>query len=345
MNFTKNKKEILAVIIIIIYSYFIYLQIDFKIINITIKSLDTNDKLQTNQIERHKVMLFAAIFSALTYENRRNAIRTIWLKYCKKHQIAVCKFIIDALDNEGQNIIKKTNISEENNLNKDLVVLETYAGHNFAYRFYKLMKWVYERYNFDFMLRIDDDQYLCFDRLVYELPYRKKEIPMIWGYLHCQEERVRIDDGFMIISRSLFDIFMERYDTLVCHKYADQAIGLWLVNIQKSTNVTFFQDTRIYHKEASYSDKIKNTKDICHKYLTLHGTYHKEMKMFHEKFEKDRNNSNKLYVITPITKECPLSTNTFNLTFFPRKWLGTTEPCRDKPLWSNEKVYLGRERN
>jgi len=339
----ENKKIIIVMTVIIIYSCVFCLQINFdEIFNKPIKSLDVNDTLQTNETKSDKLMLFTAIFSALTYENRRNAIRTTWLKDCKKHPKAVCKFIIDALDVEGQNITKRTKITKESNLNKDLIVLETYAGVNFGYRFYKLMKWVYERYDLDFLLRIDDDQYLCFDRLVYELPHRKKEIPIVWGFMHCVKSAVRIDEGFMIISRSLFDIFMEKYDTLVCHKLGDQAIALWLVEIQKSTNVTFFQDSRIYHEEASYSDEIKNTTNICNKYLSLHGTYHKEMKMFHEKFEEDYNKS---YVITPITKKCTLSTKTFNFSYFKGRWFGTTKPCRDKPLWNKDKVFLSRERN
>lgn len=296
---------------------------------------------------KSKLQLFTGIFSYITFLDRRNGIRASWLKDCQTYsQIAVCKFIIDGLDMNGKSISfeKQRQINEEDRHFKDIVVLESFAGHNFAYRFYKLMEWAYDRYDFDFFIRIDDDQFLCFDRLVYELPYRKKS-PLIWGYMHCKESRVWIDEGFMIISRPLFDMLMNRYDTLLCHKWGDQAMAIWLVELQKSANIKFFGDSRIFHQVAAYSNIIKSKQDICHDYLSLHGTYSKEMVLFYKKYEKERNNNKQMYTIPPVTNTCRWSTKTFNTSLFPGKWFAIPKLCKNKPIWSNDNLLVGRERN
>jgi len=290
---------------------------------------------------KRKVILFAGVFSYLTWTDRRNAIRATWLKDCKNNQQTVCKFVIDALDNEGKNIAidKRKAINDEDSINEDLIVLESFAGINFAYRLYKLMEWVYDRYDFDFFLRIDDDNYLCFDRLIYELPYRKEKY-IIWGVLKCQKDLVRIDEGFMIISRDLFDTMMDRYDTLMCHKHGGVAVAMWLVDIQKSVNVSYFQDDgRIPYSSAKASER-----NLCHKYLDLHRTYPNDMRVFHQRVEEERKEKKLSYFISPLKNDCQFSTKTFKSNNIVGKAFATPMLCIEKPLWNDIKVWLGSEK-
>jgi len=297
--------------------------------------------------EKIKLKFFAGIFSYLTFRDRRDAMRATWLQYCKKDPETVCSFLLDGLDNEGDEIAaeKMIKVEEESNLNKDMVVLETFTGFNFAYRLYKGMEYAYDKYDFDFFVRIDDDQYLCFDRLVYELPYRKKETNMIWGYMHCKENATRVDEGIMIFGRDLFDLLMERFNTLLCHKIGGQAVGLWMMELQKTKEITFFQDTRIYYELASYNENIMSKTEICHEYLSLHGAYPNEMATLHGKYENEKNTNKKPYEVIPVSKQCIYSTKVFDLHQFHHKWFAEPVPCSEKPIWNDIKVYPGREKN
>lgn len=203
-----SKTFIIGLLILASYLFFAYKSISSGTLQNTYKAFYLQENIH---VKKTKVDLFTAIFSYFTFNDRRTAIRTTWMDYCQKSSHSICKFVIDALDNEGKNISKKKihKIEAEADLYKDLIILETFSGTNFAYRLYMLLKWVYDRYNFDFFLRIDDDQYLCFDRLLYELPYRKEQL-LIWGHMHCIEGKNKThkhckEDKYVLSMFYMFD--------------------------------------------------------------------------------------------------------------------------------------------
>ena len=145
---------------------------------------DIKDKFQ-----KRNTFLFVGIFSFFLYTNRRDAIRKTWLKDCYIEERSICRFLLDGLDQYGNSIneVVKSNITNESHVNMgDIVLLDTFTGFNFGYRMYYSFIWVMENFDFSFFLRIDDDQYLCLDRLLYELPFRKEK-NLYWGYQHCNK--------------------------------------------------------------------------------------------------------------------------------------------------------------
>ena len=119
----------------------------------------------------------------------------------------------------------------------------------FTERLLQTMEWSYGRYQFDFFLRIDDDHFLCLDRLLYELNFRPKKA-LYWGFVHCRPKIVRVDEAWLILTRDLIEeVLDKRNTTLLCSPYGDQAVALWMG--ESSKNVTYFMDNqRIIHKSA-----------------------------------------------------------------------------------------------
>ena len=76
-------------------------------------------------------------------------------------------------------------LEQEQFLHQDLILAESPGGINFATRYLWIIKWVNRNYKFDFLLRVDDDYFICMDRLFLELPYRKMVTKLYWGHIHC----------------------------------------------------------------------------------------------------------------------------------------------------------------
>lgn len=132
--------------------------------------------------------LFIAIMSYITFIERRDSIRNSWLKDCSNPHFVTCKFVTDGFTVQGKPIANETRLKLEEESKKnggDLAVIDSASGRNFAVRLLMTMEYAKDNFDFDFFLRIDDDHYLCLDRLLGELPYRPKE-RLYWGYMHCQ---------------------------------------------------------------------------------------------------------------------------------------------------------------
>lgn len=137
----------------------------------------------------YRPVLLIAVMSAREYNERRQAIRETWFQECHSSLNVVCKFFTDAQDGRGDpiddEIIK--DLSEESANNRgDLVLLNTPSGTNFSLRLLALFEWANRSLKFDYLLRIDDDQFLCLERLLAELPYRPRK-RLYWGYTHCHQ--------------------------------------------------------------------------------------------------------------------------------------------------------------
>ena len=164
---------------------------------------DIKDKFQ-----KRNTFLFVGIFSFYLYTDRRDAIRKTWLKDCYIEERSICKFLLDGLDQNKNSIneIVKSNIKNESFVNMgDILLLDTFSGFNFGYRMYYSFIWVMENFDFRFFLRIDDDQYLCLDRLLYELPFRKEK-NLYWGYQHCNKGNFQSSPPVVFLRKDVLKI-------------------------------------------------------------------------------------------------------------------------------------------
>eukprot|EP00794_Sanderia_malayensis_P009818 gene9818-10825_t len=289
--------------------------------------------------------LFVAILSAQNYSSRRQAIRETWMQDCDLNRGVVCKFFTDGLNERGDpipdNITERLEDESKKNRN-DLIILDTPSGVNFAIRLLALMEWGKENLEFDYLLRIDDDNFLCLDRLIEELPVRPRK-RLYWGYLHCIRGLTRIDEGFMILSVDLVLEFLRDRDQLLCHKFGDQAVAMWIYRSMNIEPITWFADNRIHHDPpASYILEFKHRKEICHTFLNLHGTYPSEMEVFQKIVSREKRNLGTSYDIPPVIDNCPYSREVFYWGMMGARYFARPVPCKDEPTWVRASSYVGR---
>ena len=136
--------------------------------------------------QRKPILMFIAIMSAPEWIHRRNALRRSWLTQCKKHNTS-CYFFTDALDTHGDRLPDEISVAleQEQFLHKDIILTGSPGGINFSRRYLWIINWANRNYKFDFLLRVDDDYFICMDRLFLELPYRKTVRNLYWGHVHC----------------------------------------------------------------------------------------------------------------------------------------------------------------
>lgn len=225
-----------------------------------------------------------------------------------------------------------------------IYILDSFA---FAARLLWILQWISTRYNYQYFLRIDDDHFLCLERLLFDLPFRPNRA-LYWGFVHCRPNIVRVDEGWLILTKDLVDEILNKADTtLLCHPYGDQAVALWMNN--STYNVTYFVDNqRIIHKTTGYDPKYYK-KTVCEEYLSLHGVFHHEMRklwLISHKLYRARLNSMPQYNITPIIpfeKLCPYS-KVFSTEGFYPEYRFEPRPCRMKPSWSiSRSEHVSRE--
>lgn len=137
-------------------------------------------------ILKKDVTIFVAIISAPRWSTRRDAIRSTWFKKCSENGVP-CFFFTDSQDMQGKVLTSAflEPLQQEQSLHGDLILTQSPGGINFALRYLWILGWANERYSFQYFLRIDDDYFVCMDRLVRELQYRPRD-KLYWGYMHCQ---------------------------------------------------------------------------------------------------------------------------------------------------------------
>lgn len=210
------------------------------------------------------------------------------------------------------------------------------------------MEWAFERHKFDFFLRIDDDHFLCLDRLLYELEFRPKQA-LYWGFVHCKPKIVRVDEAWLILTHDLVEEILDKRNntTLLCSPYGDQAVALWMMESAK--NITFFMDNeRIIHKSAGKDQRFLLNRDVCMRYLSLHGSYPRSMRQFwlssHVLRERDPVSiSYDINKIEPFAKLCR-HPPVFDYKGFTPEYQFEPKPCSENPKWSvSKKPHVGRE--
>lgn len=291
------------------------------------------------------ILLFVAILTHASRKARRDAIRDTWFTECKLRTDEVyCAFFTDqaGLENETKNAILQEH--EENN---DLIFLQVEDNLAFTERLLQTMEWASERHKFDYFLRIDDDHFLCLDRLLYELNFRPKEA-LYWGFVHCKPKIVRVDEAWLLLTHDLIEEILEkRNSSLLCSPYGDQAAALWMMESKK--NVTYFMDNqRIVHKSAGKDQRFLLDKDICQKYLSLHGSYPRSMRQlwlssYVLRKETSLSGSYNITEIEPFAKLCRHSPVFDYMGFFP-EFRFEPKPCSGNPKWPiSKKPHVGRE--
>ena len=153
----------------------------------------------------------------------------------------------------------------------------------------------------------------------------------------------------MILGADLIKELVARQDSLMCQKTGGQTIALWVYELAKIMDITWFGDPRIFHKPAvsTVMESFLNRTEICQTYLSLHGAYSLEMLQLHDIYLKDMKHNVvafKSYSIKEVRDKCPNRSLTFNYNAFKYSSVyAVPRLCNTKPTWSTGR-FTGREK-
>lgn len=293
-----------------------------------------------SDIERRTALtLFIGIFSSPPYLDRRNAVRQTWGSQCKITKDVVCWFVTDGQDVEGRPLEGKvkSSLHNESRSFNDMLFAQSPGGMNFARRYLWLIQWASERYKFKYLLRVDDDYFICFKKLMLELRRRPKR-KLSWGWLRCSPGLVTIDEGFIIVTSDIIQSFLSRANTtLLCHPSGTQALAIWLRNI---SGLRMFGDNkRIFQSLKDFEKTERRKNEMCRKVLAVHQSYPDTMKSFWRTYVREGKRS---YAVPKIVFPCNLPP-VYDYRASRGKWFAVPKLCRDLPVWNRGKYFKGRE--
>ncbi len=151
------------------------------------RSPSPTQKREVGTSVKRRLLLLVAIRSAPSRLDRRNAIRETWIKECQTNPNAVCWFITDGQDAKGQPLegVERIKLENESRVYGDILLAEAPGGVNFAVQYLWMLEWANKTYDFQYFLRLDDDYFICFRKLMMELKARPPQQNFQWGWLHC----------------------------------------------------------------------------------------------------------------------------------------------------------------
>jgi len=230
-----------------------------------------------SDVEKPSVLLTIAVVTIRA--DRREEIRNTWLSWGDDR--LVLRFFTEAPDEsipEGK--YEAIALNKESEKYGDLVVLNIERGMNFAIKLLSAMEYMYDRYNFDFFLRLDDDYFLCLDRLLNELEATKNsltystEMMLYAGHRYCSPGETRIDEAYMLLSGALVNRVLTT-ENLHCGAHAGTSAGYWFTvgnDANKDDDVIWINDPRLDHKGMVKDIIQDNTLDysVCKSHMGVH---------------------------------------------------------------------------
>lgn len=246
--------------------------------------------------ERRHVNLVIAVPSVRP--DRREAIRKSWLKWGDDR--VVLRFFTErpsGLDPETNQELTKL-LAEESLTHGDIVVQDIARGMNFGLKLLEAMKWMSHHYSFDFFLRLDDDYFLCLDRLLNELSclIGTQRPPIYAGSRVCREPPF-VDEAYILLSSVVVGRILAASD-LKCHGFGSLTAAAWLRlggpgNPQG--DVAMINDPRLefhgyrWKRPKMYAERRRMTGGECEENLGIHRTYPYEMDELWEKMSGKMN--------------------------------------------------------
>lgn len=221
--------------------------------------------------------------------DRRLAIRNSWLTWGDDR--VMVRFFTER-DDENSPDADATNaaLAAEIDAFGDVVVMEMERGMNFAAKMLWAMRWLKDRYAFDFFLRLDDDYFLCLNRLLGELEANRErlmlEAPLLYGgFRYCEATKTRVDEAYMLLSTGLVDRVLSTAG-LMCGAHAGLTAGWWFAEHHQGNvdnDVRWFFDSRLDHQGIWWLEVqrggLSNSdyRQVCERHIGVHHTYAEDM--------------------------------------------------------------------
>lgn len=119
----------------------------------------------------------------------------------------MCKFFTDGLQLTKE---LQKNLFAEQKIHKDIEFMPFEETRIFGIRFLYQIMWARAKYEFKFMLHMDDDYFLCLEKLKSELYHRPKK-SLVWGSYHCSfKDIIYVDEAWIIFSSDVIEQFLSQ---------------------------------------------------------------------------------------------------------------------------------------
>ena len=179
-----------------------------------------------------------------------------------------CIFITDRLDFADALFSKLMN---EQLTYRDIHFQNINGGFLFGIRFIYHLVYAMLNYKFHYILRADDDYFLCFDKILYELP--KSPIPMFhWGWVHQTSSVVRPDESINMFSYDVVRKYLfQDINLFYCHPLGGQLIAIWTSTL--GINNLFRHDKRLFYNPKFNASLMFTQRNFCKHYIGIHGAY------------------------------------------------------------------------
>ena len=239
---------------------------------------------------------------------------------------APCRFIIGG---EGLSAAQIQDLMEEDMKHKDLLIFPriTDSIYSLTKRTIVSFQYAYSSFEFQYVLKCDDDTYVDVHRIATEVELRKSERPFYWGYMtgsnypsfigRYSEFNWRLCDSYMpyalgggyVLSRAAVEIMALTADHLKMYTCEDVSVGAWLAPY----SVEMKHDSRFNTNTPS-----RGCKDP---YLVSHKVSAEQMFVYHESLVLEG-------------KMCSWRTYSFGLKGYVYNWTAsrTTACCKRNSL-------------
>ena len=184
-----------------------------------------NPKFGEKGVDKRHVKLFVAVPSARP--DRRQPIRETWSKWMNDQ--VVLRFFTDSWK-----VKESAAEAEEASVHGDIIAQDVGGGMVFGLKLLLAMKWMSERYSFDFFLRLDNDYFLCLERLLHEIDCMSsignQSCPIFSGSRVCGHkgtESAYVDEAYILFSSVVVERILATCN-LTCSGYGSLTASAWL---------------------------------------------------------------------------------------------------------------------
>jgi len=292
-------------------------------------------------LPRPSVDVVFIVSSAPARVDRRMGIRGTWWPDCKTSERVsiICVFLTDEKD-KSTAVGKK--LLAESDRYGDLRFQKLEGGFDFGKRFLYHMLWAMTNYKFKYFLRLDDDYFLCMKRFLHELPMPPPPL-YHWGWVHCVQDIVRPEESIILLSKDLVELYLgQDPDTMQCHRWADQMLGVWKEELNIST-LYYHHDIRLHHHPpAQYVEEFKTRRNICDDFIGVHGSYPIQMKVLWQHRGKEILKPHDTFA--NFSARCQLP-NIMKYQNFFKEFFAEPKLCKSNPDWGggHGSTYIGRQ--
>ena len=252
-------------------------------------------------------------------------------------QIA-CKFFTDGLKVSKE---EKQQLVVEKRIHKDIEFQPVVGGRTFGLRFLYHVMWASAKYNFSYFLRIDDDYFVCIERLFHELHHRPRKM-LKWASYHCvYPDLIYADEAWTLFSYDVITrLLSQDPHQILCHPHADQQIPIWIDKVyNKNETLIHFDDRRLHnYPPAKEIDTFNSATRVCDFFMGVHGSSPELMRRL---WNNSNDAAKEVTVLTDISQTCD-KPNVFNISLMGAPYKFELRPCIENPQWTpGEKMWLG----